>query len=197
MPYGMCRTAMYSVYSSLYEMGASQQWLITANFILSVLLGLWMLRYRRLWLKAHHEKTNTLELIENLTEGIYRSSIDGRQLHANRALVRLNGFETEEQMLREVRDIAQDWYVDPARRDEFRRALRENGKVENFISEIYRYKTRERIWITESARLVHDDKTGKPLYYERHRRAVRAPRAPFLRPGLIYQAERNDAPTRR
>ena len=157
---------MYSVYSSLYEMGASQQWLITANFILSVLLGLWMLRYRRLWLKANHEKTNTLELIENLTEGIYRSSIDGRQLRANRALVRLNGFDTEEQMLREVRDIAQDWYVDPGRRDEFRRILKEKGKVENFVSEIYRYKTRERIWITESARLVHDDKTGKPLYYE-------------------------------
>ena len=44
---------------------------------------------------------------------------------------------------------------------------------------------------------IHAQRVGKPLYYERHRRAVRAPGAPFLRPGLIYQAERNDAPTRR
>jgi GGDEF domain-containing protein len=34
------------------------------------------------------------------------------------------------------------------------------------VSEVYRYKTRERIWVSEGARLVRDAKTGKPLYYE-------------------------------
>lgn len=157
---------MYAVYSSLYEMGASQEWLITANVILSVLLATWMLRYRRLWLKSAEEQSHTLELIENLSDGIYRSSIEGRQLSANPALVKLNGYETEEEMLADVRDIEREWYVDPNRRAQFHDVLMREGKVVDFVSEIYRYKSRERIWITESARLVRDKGTGDPLYYE-------------------------------
>jgi signal transduction histidine kinase len=45
------------------------------------------------------------------------------------------------------------------------RLLNEEGQVENFESEIYRHKTRERIWISESARLVRDG-SGRPLFYE-------------------------------
>jgi hypothetical protein len=43
---------------------------------------------------------------------------------------------------------------------------------------------------------IHAQRVGKPLYYERHRRAVRARSAPFIPAGRIYQAERNDAPPR-
>jgi PAS domain-containing protein len=69
-------------------------------------------------------------------------------------------------MLASVNDIATEWYVDPNRRAEFRDILTRDGRVEDFVSEVYRHKTRERIWITESARIVCDPKTGKPLYYE-------------------------------
>ena len=69
-------------------------------------------------------------------------------------------------MLAGVHDIGKEWYVEPGRRDEFRAILMRDGKVEDFVSEIYRHKTRERIWITESARLVCDRKTGRPLFYE-------------------------------
>ena len=44
--------------------------------------------------------------------------------------------------------------------------LLEKGRVTNIVSEVYRHKTRERIWIEESVRLVRDEKTGAPLYYE-------------------------------
>ena len=89
-----------------------------------------------------------------------------RQLSANRALVKLNGYSSEEEMLADVKDIGKKWYVEPTRRDEFRAILKRDGYVEDFISEVYRYKTRERIWISESARLVCNPKTGKPLFYE-------------------------------
>jgi hypothetical protein len=62
--------------------------------------------------------------------------------------VRLNGYETEAEMLAAVQDIALEWYVDPGRRDEFRDALERDGKVTDFVSEIYRHKTREKIWIS-------------------------------------------------
>jgi PAS domain S-box-containing protein len=104
-------------------------------------------------------------IFDNAIDGIYRSSPAGRQLRANPALVRLNGYSSEEEMLRSVNDIAAEWYFESARRAEFMRLLNEEGQVENFESEIYRHKTRERIWISESARLVRDG-SGRPLFYE-------------------------------
>ena len=45
------------------------------------------------------------------------------------------------------------------------RILHEQGEIRDFISAIYRHKTRERIWVSENARLVRDAK-GRPLFYE-------------------------------
>ncbi len=104
-------------------------------------------------------------IFENAVEGIYRSSLDGRQLRANPALVKLNGYRNEAEMLPSVNDIATEWYIDPHRRDEFQRVLEKDSSVENFESEIYRHKTRERVWISETARLVRNPQ-GTPLYYE-------------------------------
>jgi diguanylate cyclase (GGDEF)-like protein/PAS domain S-box-containing protein len=95
-------------------------------------------------------------LFENAVVGIYRSSPEGRQLRANPALVRLNGYDSEEEMLAAVNDIAAEWYVDPARRETFKRLLEEQGKVTDFVSEIYRHKTRDRMWISETAWIVRN-----------------------------------------
>ncbi len=104
-------------------------------------------------------------IFENATEGIYWSSLDGRQLRANPALVRLNGYDSEAQMLAAVNDIGAEWYVEPGRRAEFERLMARDGRVTNFESEVYRHKTRERIWISENARLVRDA-AGNPSHYE-------------------------------
>ena len=104
-------------------------------------------------------------IFERSPVGIYRSSLDGKQLRANPTLVRLNGYETEAEQISGVEDIATEWYVVPARRDEFARQLEEHGIVRQFESEIYRHKTRERIWISEDAYVVRSP-TGDPLFYE-------------------------------
>jgi len=97
--------------------------------------------------------------------GAYRSSPDGRQLRANPALVRLNGYASEAEQLAAVSNIADAWYVDPTRRDAFKALLERDGKVLAFESEVWRHKTRERIWISENAHVVRDA-TGQTLYYE-------------------------------
>lgn len=104
-------------------------------------------------------------LFDNSPIGIYRSSVDGKMLEANQALMRFNGYDDKDEFLKSVTDIAIEWYVEPGRRDTFRRELEERGRVSNFESEVYRHKTRERVWITENARAVRDS-TGKVLYYE-------------------------------
>jgi len=157
---------MDSSIASVIGMGATPLWLVGCSCGVAAGAALLALRYRSRWLAAADEHDNSRDLIEHLQEGIYRSSIDGRQLSANRALVELNGYSSEAEMLQSVRDIGGEWYVEPGRRDEFRRILNADGCVDGFVSEVYRHKTRERIWITESARIVRDKRSGKPIYYE-------------------------------
>jgi len=104
-------------------------------------------------------------LFDNVPIGLYRSSLSGRQLRVNPALVALNGYASEAEMVATVPNIAEEWYVDPQRHDEFRRLMVEQGFVENFESEIYRHKSQERIWVTETAIAVRDVE-GQPLYYQ-------------------------------
>ena len=152
-------------FGTMVDLVTSREWLVAANTVLASLLAIWVLRSRNLHRLSRADQANQRDLIENLSEGIYRSSPEGRQLSANKALVKLNGYETEAELLAAAKNIGKEWYVDPGRRDQFRAILARDGFVTDFVSEIYRHKTRERIWITESARLVRDD-NGKTLFYE-------------------------------
>ncbi len=104
-------------------------------------------------------------LFNFLPIGAYRCAPDGTMVRVNPALVRLNGFESEAQMLGSERDVAKDWYVDPGRRAEFRRLLDRDGFVSGFVSEVRRFHTRERIWVSEHAHAVRDAR-GELIYYE-------------------------------
>jgi diguanylate cyclase (GGDEF)-like protein/PAS domain S-box-containing protein len=108
---------------------------------------------------------NFSTLFDLLPIGAYRSSLDGRQLRANPALVRLNGYAFEADLLAAVNDIATEWYVDPVRRAAFKERLQTEGRVVNFVSEVFRHKSRERIWVREHAHLVRNEH-GVPQYFE-------------------------------
>ena len=110
-------------------------------------------------------KSDLSSLIELLPIGAYRLAMDGRLLRVNKALVRLNGYLTEREMLAQRGNIVPNPCVDPARRALFYRLLQDQGHVENFESEVVRVKTGERIWIRENAQQVCDA-SGNPLYYE-------------------------------
>ena len=114
---------------------------------------------------ARHAEAEYRGIFNEVAIGIYRSAPDGRLLRANPALVRLNGYDTEAEMLASVKDVSDEWYVDPHRRQSFRRQLLEQGRVTNFVSEIYRHKTKDRIWVSEDARVVRDE-GGALLYFE-------------------------------
>ena len=104
-------------------------------------------------------------LFENAVVGVYRTTPDGKMLRANPALVRLNGYSCEEELVASVNDIASEWYVEPGRRAEWARLMCRTGRVVDFVSEVYRHKTRERIWISENGWTVFDE-NGQPAYFE-------------------------------
>ncbi|MDX1609187.1 MAG: PAS domain S-box protein [Halofilum sp. (in: g-proteobacteria)] len=105
------------------------------------------------------------EIFNNATEGIYRTSPEGRFVRANPALVAMAGFETEQELLAAVTDLGSQWYVNPEDRDRITERLDREGRVQGFECEIYRPGTGERIWVTENARAVRDER-GRVAYYE-------------------------------
>ncbi len=105
------------------------------------------------------------DIFNHASEGIYRTSPEGLLLRANPALVRMHGFETEVELIESINDIRTEWYVNPDARDRITARLQREGRVEGFEVEIYRRATGERFWVSENARVVHDD-NGAIAYYE-------------------------------
>jgi PAS domain S-box-containing protein len=103
-------------------------------------------------------------IVENSVEGIFQTTPDGHYLSANRSLAQMYGYASAEELISAMTDIQHQLYVDPNRREEFRRLMREKGGVTGFESQIYK-RTGEVIWISESARSVCDAR-GNLLYYE-------------------------------
>lgn len=103
-------------------------------------------------------------IVENSVEGIFQTTLDGHYLSANRALALMYGYNSKEELISAMTDIQHQLYVDPNRREEFRRLMREKGGVTGFESQIFK-KNGEVIWISESARSVCDAR-GNLLFYE-------------------------------
>src|SRR5664279_2888707 len=108
---------------------------------LSILLGVVLMKRHAAYLSAREAERSFRDLYNNITEGVFRSTLDGHMISANPALVHLNGYDSEDEMLDEVNDIAGKWYVDPGRRAEIHRMLLDKGQIGNVLSEVYRYGT--------------------------------------------------------
>ncbi len=101
-------------------------------------------------------------LFENVLDGVYQSTPDGRLLAANPALVRMLGFDSEEE-LRTLR-IGTDLYVDPGQRLNLSRRLEQEGELRNAELTLRR-KSGDIITVLENSRVVRSE-DGRVLYYE-------------------------------
>ena len=119
---------------------------------------------RRTAEKLAQAESNYRSIVENAIDGIFQTTPDGHYLSANRALARIYGFDTPEELIASRTDIESQLYVLPERRHEFVDALQRSDKVDKFESQVFR-KDRTIIWISENARAVRDA-DGKLLYYE-------------------------------
>jgi PAS domain S-box-containing protein len=104
-------------------------------------------------------------IFENATEGIFQTTPEGKYLSANPALARMYGYDSPSELLADLVDISRQLYVEPDRRRKFTLAMRNEGHIDDFESQIYR-RDGTVIWISENAHAVHDELTGELLYYE-------------------------------
>jgi PAS domain S-box-containing protein len=103
-------------------------------------------------------------IFENSVDGIFQTTVDGHYLSVNPALARIYGYDSPEQMLKEVVDIQNQIYVDRDRRQQFRDLMETNDTITKFESEIYQ-RDRSIIWISENVRVLRDNK-GNIINYE-------------------------------
>ncbi len=101
-------------------------------------------------------------LFENVLEGVYQSTPDGRILAANPMLLRMLGLESEAEF--ENINIATDLYPDPKVRKQLLERLELDGCLQNVEYELRR-RDGQIIRVLENARAVRGD-DGRVLYYE-------------------------------
>jgi PAS domain S-box-containing protein len=101
-------------------------------------------------------------LFENVLEGVYQSTPDGRIIAANPMLLKMLGCNTEAE-LRQL-NIAQDLYVDANIRRKLLEQLERDGSFQNVEYEL-RTAQGDIISVLENARVIRDE-NGAVLHYE-------------------------------
>ena len=101
-------------------------------------------------------------LFENVLEGVYQSTPDGRILAANPMLLKMLGLKSEAEM-NDV-NISKDLYVDSKVRSRLLQILERDGSFQNVEYDLRRRDGRV-ITVLENARVVRDPE-GEVLYYE-------------------------------
>lgn len=100
-------------------------------------------------------------LFENISEGAYQTSPSGELLRANKAMVQMLGYESENDL--RALDVA-DLYVRPDERRQFSQQLERDGRLMEVRVELKR-KDGATIQVVENARAVRDDRQ-RVMYYE-------------------------------
>jgi PAS domain S-box-containing protein len=101
-------------------------------------------------------------LFENVHDGIYQSTVDGKIITANPALVKMLGYESQEELKK--MNIGGDIYVQSVEREAFVRQLEEKGRLKD-VELVLKKKDGSHIIVLENAHSV-SDKNGDILYYE-------------------------------
>lgn len=103
-------------------------------------------------------------IFENAMEGIFQTTPEGCFISANTTAARLFGYESPEELIGTVTDLASQVYVNPEDRHNVIRLLKTYGVAKN-IEVKYQKKDGSIMWGLQNSRLVRDDE-GNILYIE-------------------------------
>ena len=104
------------------------------------------------------------DIFNNAPIGVFTSTPEGRYISANPALARMFGYESPEELIASITDIATQVYVDPADREAFMRLMAERGKVIDFECRFKR-KDGTEFWVSRNVRAIRDE-DGRVVAYQ-------------------------------
>lgn len=94
-------------------------------------------------------------IFENAAMGIFQSDFEGRFLSANPAFARILGYDSPEELMCSVTDIALQVWVNPKRRAELLHLVKRHKTITEFEIEAFR-KDGSVIWLTLNVQVFHD-----------------------------------------
>jgi len=103
-------------------------------------------------------------IYENSVVGFFQSTPEGRFLNVNPAFAKMLGYESPEELVSSVSDIASQTYAHRKDRSRYHKALETNGYVEDFELKV-RCKDGSELWVSDSSRAYFDE-GGKAVRYE-------------------------------
>lgn len=98
-------------------------------------------------------RANYRRLFDQAVQGVFQSTLEGRFIKANPAMIRMLGYASAEEMMLSIKDMSTELYYCPEDRVRYLGILSENGRVERFETRFKR-KDGSLIWVSLSTRLV-------------------------------------------
>jgi PAS domain S-box-containing protein len=102
----------------------------------------------------HEAEARYRGFFENVVEGLFHTTLDGRFITVNPSFARIFGYKSPEEFLSKISNVKQ-LYVDPSNRDELVHLIQTQEVVTGFETQLYR-KDGSVIWISLNVRVLHD-----------------------------------------
>ena len=109
-------------------------------------------------------ETKYRHLVEDAHEGIFQSTAEGRHITVNQAFANILGYESPEEVVKNIIDIAHQVYVNPEDRAKILQTIEKEGSVKGYEAEFYR-KDGSKTWVSINMLAIRDDQ-GTLLYYQ-------------------------------
>jgi diguanylate cyclase (GGDEF)-like protein/PAS domain S-box-containing protein len=114
--------------------------------------------------QLQHAEEKYRAIFEDAVVGIFQITPEGRPVSINRALAKMHGYDSPDQLLAEISDVGSQLFVDPVRMAEIQRMLLVNDVVRGAEVQIYR-RDKTKKWALINIR-VSRDAAGNVLLQE-------------------------------
>jgi len=104
------------------------------------------------------------DIYDNAIEGMFRTSLEGKSLQSNKALAKMLGYDTADNVVNSVTDSGHQVWANADERLKYAKILEEQDIIQKYECQ-YKRVDGGIIWVSLNSRLVHDE-NGKALYYE-------------------------------
>ena len=178
---------LYRVYNQIYEMGIplkSSEWEIirkdgarrTLEFFSSLLrdsndrptgfrgIVRDITEKKKSQEALHESEEKYRSIFENVQEGIYRITPEGKIIMANQAMAKMYGYDSPQGIMAAITDVTRQLYVHPEEREKMKGIIETHGSVRNY--EVHQYRRNgSTFWLSLTMQAVRDE-TGRILCYD-------------------------------
>lgn len=103
-------------------------------------------------------------IVENAMEGLFQINEEGKCLLANTALVRMLGYESQEELISAIDGLERQLFILPTGYPDFNRLLGATGYVKGLEAQFTK-KDGSKTWVSANLQAVYDER-GSFLYYQ-------------------------------